>query len=223
LIGTSNARGPAPAALRGIVNPMVPRLFRFAVAALVLSSLVACAGTCWLWRRACRWEWCDSVAVAVRRTYLSVSSYPEGLELVVAAGWPGPSLARADSGWRSCDCYAFESIHPARRWERWGLLVLRAEATTRVGSDGLAMRRPVGEGERRSPPIRCWLIHGVPHWWLVAATALPPVMWLGARARAGLRRHRRRRLSLCPSCGYDLRATPTRCPECGAVPTPREE
>lgn len=53
----------------------------------------------------------------------------------------------------------------------------------------------------------------------VAASALPPAIWLMLVAR-GLARRRMRHINhLCPACGYDLRATPGRCPECGIVPT----
>jgi hypothetical protein len=56
----------------------------------------------------------------------------------------------------------------------------------------------------------------VPYWLLLAGTTVIPATWL-------LHRYRHRRRSnegRCSACGYDLRATPDRCPECGTIPAP---
>jgi hypothetical protein len=56
--------------------------------------------------------------------------------------------------------------------------------------------------------LPCWFI-------MTLLVALPaPVM-----ARR-LGRLRRRRANRCVNCGYDLRGSPDRCPECGTVPAP---
>lgn len=56
----------------------------------------------------------------------------------------------------------------------------------------------------------------VPHWFVCAILfGVPAVVGLLAPRR----RERERRLQgLCGYCGYDLRATPERCPECGRAP-----
>jgi hypothetical protein len=59
-----------------------------------------------------------------------------------------------------------------------------------------------------------WREWTVPFWALILAFAFPPTLVV----RSIVRKHRRQRRGWCPSCGYDLRATPDRCPECGAAP-----
>ena len=60
---------------------------------------------------------------------------------------------------------------------------------------------------------------GVPCWFFVAVFAILTALARGIWLRSSVRRSR----SLCSVCGYDLRATPQRCPECGNVAVPSEQ
>ena len=55
----------------------------------------------------------------------------------------------------------------------------------------------------------------VSHWVVVLVASITPLAWL---VREVCRGRRRWAAHLCAHCGYDLRATPARCPECGSVP-----
>lgn len=110
----------------------------------------------------------------------------------------GPVRGRVRQGWEY-----FKTPMP-RRWPfragRFGFEAYRGEVTHFV----------------RLPPST---VHGVavPHWSAALALSVLPAAWLVRwRARAAARR--RAEAGLCARCGYDLRATTGRCPECGQVP-----
>ena len=72
-----------------------------------------------------------------------------------------------------------------------------------------------GVGRRAVPSID-YRLAMFPVWSVAALTALLPAAWAVRRRRG--RREQRLAEGRCVACGYDLRATPKRCPECGAVP-----
>ena len=86
---------------------------------------------------------------------------------------------------------------------------------SRRGQEVMRARpEPLGRVRERS---RVLVLH-FPHWAVVLALGTPPTLWWIVPR---LRRCLRRRKGLCISCGYDLRGSTDKCPECG-TPVPRE-
>lgn len=59
---------------------------------------------------------------------------------------------------------------------------------------------------------------GLPLWFVAIPAGFLPAWWVRATVQRDRIRYRVTQ-RLCASCGYDLRATPDRCPECGTEVT----
>lgn len=70
---------------------------------------------------------------------------------------------------------------------------------------------------------RGWVLRvGAPFFALIPFLLALPALWLARQLALQIRARRRARQGCCFVCNYDLRATPERCPECGAAAIARK-
>jgi hypothetical protein len=154
---------------------------------------------------------------------------PSTLRVITAAGWPGAEHPRrVPRDMKSLNDHSptvFWSGPLSRtEWRRFGIRVRSGRATTWLDAGGrpapvasfLAAHGSGGAG-RFSAPLQCVKV-SVPHWMALTLLGALPLARATAAFTRALRRRRRAARRCCPDCGYDLRATPGKCPECGTMP-----
>jgi 4-amino-4-deoxy-L-arabinose transferase-like glycosyltransferase len=207
--------GPRDAGSAVRCQPM-RRLARHALTAIAALSLLLCVAVCVLWARSI--VTLDAVNYTPRRGVV---------------GWQGSFTIQSGDGLLTAGYSYLKSQDPSDERKRLDYGFKRYESPHRSFAMRMSMLWPQHGGyaggfgyvsqysryPTTGPLVSQAGQRGImcPHWAAFAAFALPPLAWRIARVR----RRRRNRHGLCPSCGYDLRASPQRCPECGTAVTSR--
>ena len=119
---------------------------------------------------------------------------------------------------RSCSvvdavAYRGSSVQNGKTIYRTWVLSSREGGACLYGSRGVVEPEyPQRSRQWHRWPREFWTV-ALPCWSLFVAFAILPT----GRLISGIRRSRRARRGRCGACGYDLRATPDRCPECGTL------
>jgi hypothetical protein len=183
------------------------RLISTLVSAL---SLLVCVATVALWARS--YSGFDSV------TYTDDRHLDDArrCEVFSHSGVVGVCSFIYDGGMGSFPGEPPDEAEPGRRWR-----VVRSVAKPYSVELELVIRKDEGHyllGFGRDRDLFGMTIAFIPDWFLVLVTIVVPGWWAFVRFRSARRVARRH----CRRCGYDLRATPDRCPECG-TPVPQKE
>jgi hypothetical protein len=170
-------------------------------------SLLLCVAACVLWARS--FVWYERVMWASPDKYRRVQSLNGRLVFELTTGYPlknASSLTservnddQKDIDWAVGLADGWQSNKDVVDW-KLGSFAYAASSARYFPAQRIATR------------VRMLVI---PYWAVVAATAILPSTALLRM----MRRMTRRRRGLCRNCGYDLRASSERCPECGAIVT----
>jgi hypothetical protein len=192
--------------------PKVRRLARILLNALTVLSLLLCVATIVLWMR--------SGLETDGRVVMFLRSHGPDQALIAYSVESQAGRIRLEGGryvLRTTELRWFDSSElsrlkrPMGDWSRANPFDLRFASSN--GAAGGIEWGGTPALTQAAPDRYRWLT--LPHWYVAAATGLWPAARSYSWLRRSFRRRRRARIGLCPVCGYDLRATPDRCPECG--------
>jgi hypothetical protein len=179
------------------------RLFR-ALSVLSLMLWLALA-VLWAWTR----NHHVVVTSGIRGRLAYVAAWTEGVRLDLVSNWPTRERLQTSGG-------DFRQWHPHAEILSAGTMAVRFDPPGLARESGVACFCLNG-GPWRSRPYRGVVLR----WWpLFLLTGFMPA---GRAAELWTHRKRRRREGRlraevrCVRCGYDLRATPEGCPECGTA------
>jgi len=174
---------------------MKPRLFNIAA----ILSLAMCLVFSLLWIRS---HYASDSFVFRRATPTSSAYRLRHFFLISSHGWIETSFSSGEATNASLNFYGDDI-------SSW---ITESQSKWTVGpAGGLHVER------FRFESFPTGFIMNFPFWLLVGATTILPLVWTVNYRRS---QHHRRH-GFCPTCGYDLRATPERCPECGYQAQPR--
>jgi hypothetical protein len=136
--------------------------------------------------------------------------WPGGKPVVDSQGRPIPERIAEGINTATLPWPRFWKGHGIRSGFMWSRRTSGWNWTSLSGTEG-------GHWLAKNPPTTRleYFEVGAPTWLVLLITGVPPLWYfLGPYRRLRIRRYRIKH-GLCLACGYDLRATPVRCPECG--------